>query len=195
MSTKKLDEYCEKIFDYLAFNFEKPHYLNQLKEELNESGIKISKPTLILHLKHLKEMKIIKKRKEGKQKYAISLNYDSLIDIEFHKKFHEELESLLKEREIFNTQTIERKVKIASACLYIIETNRLKYEILKTLEPQKNLEYTLSFQLIKNTLRQYMKNLSKACFESQTNAKQALNVIEGLEKNWHDAITEELAPT
>jgi hypothetical protein len=190
--SQELDDYCEKIFGYLAFNFDKPHYLNKLKNELSESGIKVSKPTLILHLKHLKEKKIIKKRKEGKQKLAISLNYDNLIDFEFYKKFSADLDDLLNEKAIFDSRTIEQRVKIASACLYIVETNRIKYEILKTLDPNKKFEYVMAFQFSKNLLRQYMNYLRKSCSESPANAKEALKVLEGLEKTWYDAVTDEL---
>lgn len=192
MSTKELDEYCEKIFGYLAFNFDKPHYFNRLKEELNESGIKISKPTLIAHLRHLKSQKIIKKKKEGKQKIAISLNYEQLINVEFYKNFNDILKQLLEEKEMFNALTIEKKVNLVSACLYVIETNRLKYDILKTIEPEKKFQHSISFQFIKNTLEQYRGYLLKTCLGSQDNAKEALQITEELEKNWKEAVLEEL---
>lgn len=187
-----MDECCEKIFDYLAFNFDKPHYLNKLERELKESGIKITKPTLIVHLKHLKNMKIIKKKKEGKQKIAISLNYDYLINEEFYKSFHEDLKQLINEKQTFEKMPIQTKTKIASACLYIIEANRLKYGILKTINPESSFQYSLSFQFVKNLLQIYENQLIESCSNSKENAKEALIIAEEFENYWKEGITEEL---
>jgi hypothetical protein len=190
--TEKLDENCEKIFGYLAFNFDKPHYLNKLEIELNESGVSITKPTLIVHLKHLKKKKIIKKKKEGKQKFAISLNYDFLINEDFYKNFHQDLERLVSEKQAFEVLPIQKKAKLASACLYVIESNRLKYDILKTIDPKNTFQYSLSFQFVKNTLELYRIQLVKSCLNSQTDAKVALKIAEELEKYWKEAIVDEL---
>lgn len=192
MTKEKLDKYCEQIFAYLAMYSDEPHYLNRLEKELIVSGVKITKPTLVSHLKHLQNQKIIKKKKEGKQKIAISLNYENLIDLVLNKNSYNTLNILLKEKKAFNALTTRKKVNISSACLYIIETNRLKYNILKIIEPEKTFQYHLSFQFIKNILEQYEKYLMKSITESQPKAKEALKATQEIEKYWKETISEEM---
>ena len=62
-----LDSYCQKIISVLLL-MRQEYRFNQLYRFLNEHGVKISKPTLAEHLKHLTEIGILLRKVEGIQK-------------------------------------------------------------------------------------------------------------------------------
>jgi DNA-binding HxlR family transcriptional regulator len=73
MEEPPLDEYCKKILAILLLLRRKIRF-NELYRFLNQHGVKISKPTLSEHLKHLTKLKILVRQEEGIQKVTYRIN-------------------------------------------------------------------------------------------------------------------------
>ena len=82
MEKLELDDYCEKIFAYLGVQDE-PLRFNELHKALNKANFKISRPTLIAHLKHLLKQEVITKKSQGKQNVAYGINWKKLEYLNF----------------------------------------------------------------------------------------------------------------
>ena len=78
---KKLDDICVEIF-FTLMAYKRLRF-NELHRYLKMFGTKISKPTLIEHLKHLKKQKLISRKREAFQNvsYGLTDEINSLLDI------------------------------------------------------------------------------------------------------------------
>lgn len=90
MDKRFLDEYCKHIFTTLLL-INKPLRFNELHRTLNQVGVKISKPTLAEHLKHLIKQNIVKREEKGKQNISYTISkkpktYLLILDFEGEKK-------------------------------------------------------------------------------------------------------------
>jgi DNA-binding HxlR family transcriptional regulator len=108
-----LDEYCKKIFAFLVLHDE-PIRFNELYKSLNSANYKISRPTLIAHLKHLQKRKIIKKRIGGTQNVSYSVDYSTVKNLQFHKDFSKVAENIQKSKETFNSFDVAEKIRYIS---------------------------------------------------------------------------------
>ena len=189
MVRPELDEHCKKIFAFLVLN-DVPIGFNKLHKALNDSNYKISRPTLIAHLKHLQKLKIINKKMEGMQKVAYSVNYEKVDNLQFHKDFGKVAENIIKSKETFNSFDIAEKVRYISFILMIIEVNRLKNEVRSVLEPERRFEATLAFLFVKSYLERFRLYLLQTCVNSREDAQKALTEIDRLEQTLKNEVFE-----
>jgi DNA-binding transcriptional ArsR family regulator len=187
MALNEFDEHCKKIFAFLVLN-DVPVNFNKLFRALNDSNYKISKPTLSAHLKHLLKHKVIKKKKDGKQKIAYSINYEKVDNLQFHKDFSKTAEKIIKSKENFNSFDVPEKITYVSFILMIIELNRLKNEIRSVLEPERRFEATLAFLFVKSYLERFRMYLLQTCVNSKEDAQKALVEIDLLEQKMRNEV-------
>jgi len=181
MEKPELDEYCEKIFAFLALN-KNPLRFNELHRTLNAADFKISKPTLIAHLNHLQKHKIIARKSEGKQNTSYLVNWNKLDYLRYHTKYRQALEKAQNDKETFNSFSIDEKVRYVTLMLSLQEVTRLKFEILSFLEPHRRFEATLAFLFVQGTIEPFRMWLLKTCVKSKETAQEALTTVEQLEQ-------------
>lgn len=181
MTLNDFDEHCIKIYAFITLN-NFPINFNTLLRALNESGYKISKPTLSAHLKHLLKLKAIKRRKEGIQKISYSVNSERIENFQFHKDYSETIQNIIRNKETFDSFDIATKIRYISFVLTLIEVNLLKNEIRTVLEPNRRFEATLSFLFIRSYLENFRLYLLQTCIISKEYAQKTLLEVERLEE-------------
>jgi hypothetical protein len=181
MTLNDLDEHCNRIFEFIL-QIDKPITVLELHRTLNATGFKISKPTLFAHLKHLLKQKLIKKRKEGKQKIAISINYKIPSELIDFKEATKTLMQIKDDKKFFDRLTIAEKISTISQMLFIIELKRLKTEIYVCYEPEKRHEAFLNYLFTQNYLQEFRIHMLRSCANSKTDAMIALDEVERLEE-------------
>ncbi len=185
----ELDNYCKKIFSFLVY-CDVPIRFNELLRVLNKSNFKISKPTLITHLKHLQNYEVINRKREGKQIVSYSVNDEKLDNLQFHKDLNRVAKNVQKSKETFNSFDVAEKIRYISFVLMIIELNRLKNEIRIVLEPNRKFEATLAFLSIQGYLDSFRQYLLQTCANSKDDAQKSLIAIENLEEKIRNEIFE-----
>ena len=87
---------------------------NKLYEHLEDYGMRISKPTLSLHLKHLESHELLIRRVEEVQKVSYEINYEKIGS--FGKKLKSTFEVLMDEWDedirLFNSASVDEQVDI-----------------------------------------------------------------------------------
>jgi hypothetical protein len=181
MKEPKLDEYCGKIFLFLAMS-KSPLRFNELHRALNAADLKISTPTLIAHLNHLRKHKIITRKAEGKQNTSYFVNWNNLDHLKYYAQYKEALEKARKDEEVFNSFTIDEKVSYVTLMLSLQEVTRLKFEIRSFLEPKRKFEANVTFLFAQSTFEPFRTFLLQTCLRSQENAQKALTSVEEIEQ-------------
>ena len=189
METLELDDYCEKIFAYLGVQDE-PLRFNELHKALNKANFKISKPTLIAHLKHLLKHEVITKKNQGKQNIAYGVNWKKLDYLKFHKNFRKATERIEKNKATFEQFELDEKITYVSFILSLIEVIKLKNEIRSFLEPKRRFEATLAYSFARSYLEPFRMYLLRDCIKSKEIAKKALVKVEELEQSLQNELFE-----
>lgn len=174
-----LDSECEYILN-LLLHIDQPINFNKLFRWLKDIGHKISKPTLIVHLNHLQKKKLIKRKREGKQKvnYSINFNNEELLKDKY-KSIHE---NLIGEENTFKIADTQSQVLYVALISTLSELKRVKYAIKTIQDPKRQSEYVLSYYLINDYLKRFTTYLLKEC-KNPAIAQQVINEIENAERN------------
>jgi len=144
----ELDKHCEKIFSVLAVN-PNPINFNKLYEKLKPE---MAKPTLIEHLKHLQKQKIVRRKKDGKQKVTYELHEDCFNELENTREFIERMNKAKDEIEIFNGFSTKEKVQYLLLLITLAEIDQLKYSLQRLSEPKENFKFSIKTALTKYAL-------------------------------------------
>ena len=147
MSHTELDDVCRKLFSVFfirAIKEEEPIRFNELQRHLDENGLKISRPTLILHLNHMIKKGLIKRTRVSKQHIEYSLDEERWLHLkdlaEDQMRFRKFFEA---EKGNFNSATPFIQVSSVLFPLVLRSLLQIKYEILKIIEPDNQFEYNL----------------------------------------------------
>ena len=147
MSPPELDDVCKKLFSAFfirAIRNEEPIRFNELQRHLDENGLKISRPTLILHLNHMIKKGLIKRTRVSKQHIEYSLDEERWIHL---KELAEDQVRFKKffdaEKGNFNSATPFIQVSSVLFPLVLRSLLQIKYEILKIIEPENQFDYNL----------------------------------------------------
>ena len=176
MIGSRLDECCENIFTYItrshhAFRFE------ELQQDLNEEGFKITKFDLLTHLDHLHKHRLVTRKREGKQNDFYQVNWSKINCLRRHVNHRQYLERSQKEKEMFNSSSIEERIKCVSEMMQLPELTRLRSLIVSILEPNGSFE-AASFLFVRNYLSASRTWLLLTCVSSKENAQEALKSVE-----------------
>jgi hypothetical protein len=180
MQKPELDEHCQKIFAFLVMNDDGVRF-NELHRTLNRANYKISRPTLVVHLNHLQEYKVVKREIEGKQSISYEVNWGELDYLKYHKNFRKAAEKIQKDKATFETFGLDEKIRYVSFILSLIEVTRLKNEIRSFLEPDRRFEATLTYLFVRSYLESFRMYLLQTCVKSKETAQEALIKVEELE--------------
>jgi DNA-binding transcriptional ArsR family regulator len=185
MSFPTLDKICVQLLLYLLLAKEPLSFNRLYKFQKVEGykGEKISKPTFSLHLNHLVKKKLVTRTKTKKTQYVFyKFNREkwSKLD-EIIKRTKENEEIFSEHRKIFDSITPSDQLEHVHFVLILQQLFKLKYEILKILNPENKLEYDWEIILYSNIWNNYkgwfIENLEKSDKEYQ---EKILNRIEEL---------------
>jgi len=147
LSLHELDDVCNNLFSAFfirAIRKEEPIRFNELQRHLEENGLKISRPTLILHLNHMVEKGLIKRTRISKQHIEYSFDEEKWLHLkelaEDQMRFRKFFEA---EKGSFNSATPFIQVSSILFPLVLRSLFQIKYEILKIIEPENQFEYNL----------------------------------------------------
>ncbi len=174
---KETDEHCEKIFMVLFINNKKIRF-NELYEKLPKYGAKMSKPTLVQHLKHLVKNKTIQRYQENKQKVFFQLNWEKFKQLQKASEINQTVVHQIKNEKVFKSKSLVQQEIYTTAMLTIGELFYLKLRILNILEPENKLQNYFSYTLIRKLFNLYATWLYDSCKESKENSQKVIQSID-----------------
>jgi len=183
---KEIDIYCQKIFMVLATNNEKIRF-NELWRKLNRLNAKMSKPTLIEHLKHLTENKVIQRNEEDKQNVSYEINWKKFKQLSKAKQISQDIYNHIQNEKIFKSMSLLDQTAFTIGILTISQLLYLKISINNILEPKNKLQNYYSYTTLNNIYAIYPKWLFDSCKKSKENNQKIITHI--------DKITKELLKT
>ena len=146
MELSTLDEYCQKILGVLLL-MRQDYRFNELYRFLNKNGIKISKPTLSEHLKHLMRHNLLLRQEEGIQKVIYKVNYDRFKKLAGATDISQDVVTrFFLQREHFKSLPIDRKIECYHGIMVLQSLLLLKLELLSISQPENQFEYSITTQ-------------------------------------------------
>jgi len=178
MTKLLIDELCEKIFMTLLVSDKKIRF-NKLYQALNNIGLKISRPTLIKHLNHLKKRKLIIRKQEGKQKVTYQANWEKLKHLTEITQDQKIVKIMLENKKNFQSLPIEEQTVIIQNILTLRNLHLLKVEIIGIIEPKKSFESAITHLFISQLFNIFEKWLLRNYRNNQLECKEkALPLVE-----------------
>lgn len=192
---KVTDEYCTKILMVLTifdvWDKKKEIRFNKLHQELNKyDNAKMSKPTLIEHLKHLVENEIIQRDEKGKQKVSYRLNWKKFKQLQKDMKISQTTLNQIRNEKTFKIKSLDQQIGFTTTMLTIGELLYLKQMILNILEPENKLQNDFSSTIIRSLFNIYATWLYDSCKESKENSQKVLHSIDKITKELTEAFFE-----
>lgn len=190
MDEPPLDEFCKKIFSLLTAASGSVRF-NELHRALNRLNVKISKPTLSEHLKHLTDQGIFIRKEEGIQNVSYMINYDRYKSLKEAVELEREyVEFLQKNDERLKSQSIHDQVATIHGLMMMQELYVLRLELLNFSEPEKKLENSLQYLTTTRYFDYYKKRFLKSCEENKQKCDEALDEIEQVANSYVEMIFE-----
>jgi len=188
MAKPILDETCKKIFSVLLVSDKKLRF-NELHRTLNQIGLRMSKPTLVEHLNHLKKRSLLIRKKEGKQNISYEVNWKKLEHLNEAIKTRQALKGMLENEKNFKSFPIDEQVTYVQNILALRNLYRLRLEIFSILDPSKNFEHSVQYLFINRFFEFFKTWLLESCRENKTECKyKALSMIEHNIKHYTDML-------
>ena len=175
-----LDDYCKRIFITL-YAAENPVRFNGLYKSINGIGAKMTRPTLITHLRHLQKEKLITRKKEGKQSVSYAVKWTKLEPLKETMKTKQHIEHILGNEKRFKSMSIKDQVMYVALLHELRDVWKLKLKIRDAIDPSKNFEHNIQF-LLTNRFFNFFENwLLEDCHLSKTeDAPKALSMIDDI---------------
>lgn len=178
MSKPLLDETCKNIFSVLLVSDKKLRF-NELHRTLNDIGLKMSKPTLVEHLNHLKKRRLLVRKREGKQNVTYRVHWKNLEHLADAIKSRQALKHLLKNKESFNSVPIDDQITYVHNILALRNLYLLRLEVSSIIDPSKNFEHSVQYLFINRFFEFFKTWLLENCHKNKTECKEkALSMIE-----------------
>jgi len=156
-------------------------------------NIKISRPTLSEHLKHLQKLKLITRKRETergrKQRISYEINWEKLKYLQKTIESQNALKRISENEKIFTSFPIEEQVVFLTNVLSLRDLQKLKLEILDTIEPDKNFEHNVQYTLTDDFFDIFRTRFRQNCYEtSNENKLAALKMVENNIKHFEDVL-------
>jgi hypothetical protein len=173
---KELDEYCEKILAVLWIT-EKPTRFNDLHNFITkEVKFKMSRPTLIERLNHLKKEKAILQKKKGKQNVTYELNWKKLEQLQKAKQnYNTVLEQIVSNNK---SLTLEQLIGKITELGIIAELYYIKHRILILTEPENKFQHLLTYSLIRKLYNIPIDDLVKMWTKSKEDSQSVIKLLD-----------------
>jgi len=189
---KETDEYCIKIFALLVANQEKIRF-NKLHKTLNTLDVKISKPTLIQHLRHLRTKGFILRKKEGKQNVTYQVNWKKFEQLKETLGFKEIIARNLENEKIFKSKSLENQIIFVTGVLTMTQVTYLQLQVLGILKPKDKDLLNLGYLLIYRLYDHYRQWLLDTCKQSSENSQKAYDLLNKNTKKYQNLLFNKIA--
>lgn len=170
------DRYCLNIFSFLAANNKKIRF-NKMYKQLNIFGAKMSKPTLIEHLKHLIEKDYILREKEDKQKVTYQINSKKFEKLYESIELKKTLNLQIKNREIFKSMSLKDQIAFVANLETMEALINLQLNVTSFLEPEAESINNFASVLIRRLYSNYRRWLLEYCKTSKEMSEKAYNLL------------------
>jgi DNA-binding HxlR family transcriptional regulator len=178
MDKPLLDEQCKKILSVFLVS-QKTLRFNEMHRIFNDIGLKMTKPTLVDHLNHLREKKLIIRKEEGKQCVSYAANWTKLKTHKQSLKTREFVQHHFQNKELFNSFSIKEQVTWVTNLLTLRTLYKLKLEIEDAINPRKSFEHSIQFLLTDRFFEIFKIWLLENCHSSKTEkGPKALSMID-----------------
>ena len=178
MTIKKLDKICDSLFAFFVASNEKIGF-NELLRSLNGLGVKVSKPTLSEHLKHLTKQKVLTRKEEGKQRVYYEINWELFENLRDAQKENKTLESYLKNKKVVQSFPLDEQLRYVANVLALRNMHELRLSVLSILEPDRVFDYSLESLMSERYFQSFKDWLLESCQENKEEfRKKALPAIE-----------------
>lgn len=173
---------------FIASN--KNRHFNELHANLNKiRNLEISKPTLSEHLKHLQRLKLITRKREGKQRVKYEVNWTKLKYLQETIESQKILKRITENEETFTSLPMEEQVMFVTNVLSLRNLKELKLEILDTIEPNKNFEHNVQYAFTHQFFDLYRTWFIKNCYKTTNENKlNALKIVENNIKHFEEEL-------
>jgi DNA-binding transcriptional ArsR family regulator len=166
MKLEELDSICDDIFAFFIV-FDENIGFNDLLKSLKKMGVKISRPTLSDHLKHLTKKKVLTRKKQGKQRVFYKLNWKMFENLRDGFKDGKTMSSFLNKEEIFHSLSLDEQVNYLSNVLTLGNLIKLRTRALGIIEPDNVFEYNLEYRIFERYFRYFEDWLLKSGKENK----------------------------
>jgi DNA-binding HxlR family transcriptional regulator len=174
---EKIDEHCQKILMVLLITEEKIRF-NKLHRKLIKYNAKMSKPTLIEHLKHLTKDKVIQRNEESKQEVSYEINWKRLVNLSKAKQISQDIYNHVQNEKTFKSMSLSDQTAFAIGILTISQLLYLKISIDNILKPKNKLQNYYTYTILNNIYTIYPKWLLDSCKKSKEDSQKAITVID-----------------
>lgn len=189
MGVGELDPYCTQLLAF--FMLERETYrFNELKRRIEDMGLKMTTPTLILHLKHLVEKNLIIRDEKEKQFVTYRFHWEKWQDANESMRERIVFEKMLKqEMEAFSGRPMMQQVayvNLISTTLFLLS---LRETIIAKVKPEKEFMANINFIHFGNIMNQtrdmILKNLET---KGERYATECILTIDRLLKHYIEGI-------
>lgn len=178
MVKKDYDEFCDNICSFFVA-YDKKIGFNELHRELNRTGLKISKPTLSEHLKHLLRNKFLTRKKEGKQRVNYQFNWAMFENLREARKDDKTMEAYLENKKTVQSFPLDEQLMYVANVLSLKTVTMLRFRILSILEPDRHFIYSVESSLLNRYYESFVSWLLQSVKENKEDFREkALPLIE-----------------
>jgi DNA-binding PadR family transcriptional regulator len=151
---------------------------NELHKTLLAFGARMSKPTLIQHLAHLRKKGFMIRKKEDRQNVSYRVNWKKFEHLKEALDYKQRIDQNLKNERTFKLLPLDEQVITISSILALGELLRLKFDVLDVLEPNGKPEHSFAYIFAHKLLDCYRLWFIDTCKESKENGQKALELIQ-----------------
>jgi DNA-binding HxlR family transcriptional regulator len=156
----------------------KKWHFDEFLHNLNKSNFKISKPTLSKHLKHLQKLKLITRKKEGKQQTSYDVNWEVLKHIKTTVE-RDAIKRITENKKLFSSLPIDDQVMYLTNILSLRNLEELRLYIIDIMEPEYNFEHNVQYAFIHQFYDSYKTWFLLNCHATTNeNKRVALKMVE-----------------
>jgi len=169
----EMDDYCKKFFWFLWVKEGKIRF-NELYNSLKKVNVKVSKPTLIVHLKHLQDRGLIVRRVEDVQNVSYAIDWENLETLKDTLRFKEPIFHFEENRETFKSFSPRERLLALYDILLLGQLYRMKQSLADILEPEKKADHYFANWFVFKTLEFYASWFLESFMEADEETRKLL---------------------
>lgn len=165
------DRYCMSIVGFLSAIGRKIRF-NKMYKNLNALGAKMSKPTLIEHLKHLLEKEYILREEEDKQTVTYQINWEKFPRLADAIDIQKAMNTEIKNKERFNLMSLQERIVFVTLVETMKQLMQLQLAIISCIEPKAETANNFGAILLSRLFTNYRGWLLESCKSSSKETNQ-----------------------
>lgn len=165
MGIEGLDPYCTKLLSFFLIENE-TYRFNELKRRLKSMGVEMTTPTLIIHLNHLVEKKVLVRDEKEKQFISYHFNSEKWQNADREAKDRIIFEKMLKqEMEMFSERPIIQQISYVNMTAVTMFHLGLREQIVAKVKTNKQFMVNINMihfsPILNQTMDMILNNINK----------------------------------